>query len=503
MNLSKLRPASPGSLTHISSALSDLSPEQGRFLSAADCQEIEQRLMRAIAGGGEVGVQVVSRWRGYVRWARNRIVATGEDRDNRIVLSRSLRGAREINRVVINETTDAALIAAVRRAERLLGEDRESFEADVEFRADSPFRYTNEVATEPQLFYQPTYDLAPPERAKIALELTQHSSRAGLLAAGYIEVTATSIAFLTSWGNTRYYQYTWAQCSMTVRAPKGIGSGWAGVDWPDWTKINGEQLSEIALDKCLKSRNPVAVEPGRYTTILEPQAVSDFLRPWATLETRFSAENDPGLWFHRSVNFSRIGEKVIDERLTLSSNLLSPELGFAPYSKLHYFEDTGEVYHPITWIERGVLQALPYDRRYGIEKLGKDAGLPASGALEMSVVGSTATIEEMIAATKRGLLVTRFDSVTSLDDEALLISGYTRDGLWLIEYGKITKPIKNLRFVESISFALNNVDQVGAPQRCFNPLRGWVEEWALNPAPMVMPALKIRDFSFPALVSAI
>lgn len=496
----------------------DPAPARSRFLSEADCRAIEQRLQRYASEGGETNVHIVSRWRGHVRWARNRIVSTGEDRDNRVTLGRTIRGAREENRVVINEVSDVALVAAVRRVERLLGMDRELFDSDVDKRTDSPFLFQNEPAAEPKLFYQSTYQLGPPQRAKIARQLTQQAVAAGMLAAGYVEATSTSFAYLTSWGCTRYYEYTWAQCSMTVRDPTGIGSGWAGVDWPDWNKIDGTKLSVIALDKCLKSRNPVTVEPGRYTTILEPQAVADFLRPWGMHDYRQLEEITASQWLHGTgekeplftsrgevpkLGVARFGEKVIDERLTLSSDPLESALGFAPYSKLQISYSTGEVYHPVTWIEQGVLKALPYSRRWGIEHLGQDAGLPASGALHMSVVGPTNTVEEMIAATKRGLLVTRFDMVGGPVSGTLICAGYTRDGLWLIENGKISKPVRNLRFVESIVFALNNVELVGESQRTFNPLSGWVEEWSLNPAPMVMPALKIRDFSFTALSNAI
>ena len=120
------------------------------------------------------------------------------------------------------------------------------------------------------------------------------------------------------------------------------------------------------------------------------------------------------------------------------------------------------------------------------------------GAFRMS--GGPTSIAEMIATTKRGILVTRFDRVEQVDRRSVLYRGYTRDGLWLIENGKITKPIQNLVFTESILFALNKVEQLGTPQRVFHPKD---PEWWNTPSPVIVPPLKISDFSFTALSDAI
>ena len=229
------------------------------------------RLTRYASGGGLTMAGMVSTWLGSVRWARNLINTTGEDRNDIVVVSRNLRGAKP-NLVIINETTDAALVAAVRRAERLT-----QLVPELDDESDLVAHWSEEPYPVPSLFSAATYQLDAGQRAESARQLAQSAAAAGMLSAGYIEVSAHSYAMLTSFGYMRYFSYTWARCSMTVRDPAGRGSGRAGVDWPDWNKIDGSQLTATALDKCLRSRNPVAVEPGRYTTILEPQAVSDFV----------------------------------------------------------------------------------------------------------------------------------------------------------------------------------------------------------------------------------
>ena len=509
-----------------------VDPDQSRFLSETDCLTILRALERYGRGGGETSAQIVSRWRGNVRWGRNRIISSGEDRDNRISFGRSIGGAvLGEKQLTINEVSAEALVAADRRAERLIGDSPEQANFDVMTRAGSPWRYQDEEATAvPPLFFASTFDQDASKRAEAAVQLMHGAAEAGMLSAGYIEVSATSFAYLTSWGYKQFYQYTWAQYSTTVRDPKGVGSGWAGVDWPDWSKIDGAQLSAVALDKCLKSRNPVAVEPGRYTTILEPQAVCDFLTPWGFNEQRWRTEGDPTMVWHKSggdnlppygygntvpntaladLPLARFGERVIDERLTVRTDPMDPMAAFPPYAIFRTAIDDGIVYHPVTWIEQGVLRALPYDRGYGEKSLGQLDGLPGGGGdwlaagFHVSVTGATVSIPEMIEATKRGLLVTRLSDVRRVDTSSLLYRGFTRDGLWLIEDGKISKPVKNMMFVESQLFVLNNVEQVGEPQRTFHPAPKGSAAWASNPAPVVVPALKVKDFSFTALSEAI
>jgi predicted Zn-dependent protease len=268
------------------------------------------------------------------------------------------------------------------------------------------------------------------------------------------------------------------------------------VDWNDWGRIDTEKLSAIALHKCLTSRNPVALEPGRYTTILEPQAVSDLVSTifdTYTVMDRYAAEKPPPRrpFSGEKKDETKIGEQVIDERITISADPMDPDLSFLPIDIYSSTAKSVTVYHPVKWIENGVLKELAYQRDpYGIQVLGVNTGLPNSGAFKMS--GGTTPIDEMISTTKRGVLVTRFSDVTLIDELSMLCTGYTRDGLWLIENGKISKPVKNFRFTESPLFILNNVEQMGVPQRVFRPGK-----------PAVVPPLKVSDFSFTSLADAI
>jgi predicted Zn-dependent protease len=144
----------------------------------------------------------------------------------------------------------------------------------------------------------------------------------------------------------------------------------------------------------------------------------------------------------------------------------------------------------VKWIDRGVLTAMSDHRDYALRSRNENLGHPNSLAYRMS--GGATSIEEMIASTKRGLLVTRLSNVGLLDGGSVLCTGLTRDGLWLIENGAISKAVKNLRFTESPIFVLNSIEQLGQPVRVFSP-----------GAPVIVPPLKARDFSFTSMIDAV
>jgi predicted Zn-dependent protease len=116
--------------------------------------------------------------------------------------------------------------------------------------------------------------------------------------------------------------------------------------------------------------------------------------------------------------------------------------------------------------------------------------------------GGTTSIEEMIASTQRGLLITRFTDIRGLDGNSLLSTGLTRDGMWLIEHGKISKSVKNFRFTESPLFVLNSIEQLGVPVPVFRPVRDAYEQ-GIPLRPAIVPPLKARDFSFTSTIDAI
>ena len=497
-----------------------LLDESRRILSSDECDAIAKRVRSFARGGGTSLVRISSWWNGEMRWARNRVSLAGDRRESMVTISRRLSGGSA--QVTTNQLDDASFEAAMRTVERAARYGRrvrpdatldaapnaDAANADAENAKAQTDEEVNDAteanaALVPPKFEYPktaiwseaTHGLPVAERAGVARALVEPAEAAGMLSAGYLEVRASATALLREGSEAVYGSCTQAQCSTTVRDPKGTGSGWAGLSSYDWAAIDGSALGERALQKCLASRNPVALEPGRYTVILEAQAVADLV---GVMSGRSTAEDGRGpyaLAFNQALGLwrSKLGLKVVDERITISHDPSDPALGVVPF-----VYSTGEPYRAVTWIDRGVLTNLVTDRHYALVKLNDNLGYPLSGAFRVS--GGDTSVDEMIATTKRGLLVTRFSNVRQLDGRSLLSTGLTRDGLWLIENGKISKAVKNFRFTESPLFVLNSIEQLGVPVPVFNPVRS-LGFAALEPR--IVPPLKARDFSFTSMIDAV
>jgi predicted Zn-dependent protease len=303
---------------------------------------------------------------------------------------------------------------------------------------------------------------------------------------GYLETQAGATAIANSKGLFAYNKQTALSLTTTVRTEDGTGSGWAGATSHDFAKLDPKDLGARAIDKAKRSVNPVAIEPGRYTTILEPTAVGNLIQ---FITNAMNARNaDEGRsFFSKPGGGNKIGMKVVDERITISSDPLDPE------AYANTFANDGQPISKTTWIENGVVKNLPYDR-YWAQKQGKTP-MPTSGTVRMS--GGTATLDELIASTERGVLVTRFWYLRPVDPRTILYTGLTRDGTFLIERGKITRAIKNFRFNESPIFMLNNLDAMG------RPVRVSASEAGGPGLAIVVPPIKVRDFNFTSLSDAV
>jgi predicted Zn-dependent protease len=456
-----------------------------RILSKAECDTIARRVKGFAEHGGDTDVEIKSWWAGELRWGRNRVSLAGDRRNIGVEVTRTIRQAPGV--AATNQIDDVSLQAAVRAAERS-ARLMQPWPQDLE-KPRPPFTYAT-----PAIWSDATYNQTASESEQAVRALMDPAEAQAMLSAGYLEVRADTMAHYPKDRPATYAAFTNAQCSMTVRDEKGTGSGWAGLSSYDQRAIDTQALAKRALEKAVASRNPVSLEPGRYTVVLEPQAVHDLVR-WivnprinGTLD-RGGAEKGSGPFvagYDNALNLfrSKLGLKVVDERITISHDPMDPLLGVVPYN------GDDEPYRSVKWIDHGVLTTLTDGRDYALTSRNDDLGHPNSGAYRMS--GGQTTVEEMIRTTRRGLLVTRFWGVTLLDGGSLLVNGLTRDGLWLIENGKISKAVKNFRFTESPLFVLNSIEQLGEPVPVFSPF-----------VPAIVPPLKARDFSFTSLIDAV
>jgi len=447
-------------------------------MSRDECRALFERVVQLTRGVGDVTAVIQSLWRGNLRWANNGVISTGDTFDHTLTISHRVRGAGG-GIVTTNQFDESSLKRALDKVDYGIRFQFEDLDAHPLLDAQDYL--------DPQLYFESTASLVADRRSQIGERLTEPVARAGLRAAGYLAVESRAVSAFTTSGLAAYSRATNAQYSVTIRNSHDTGSGWAGVDWNDWNKIDGKAITAAAQRKCVASAEPRAIEPGRYVTIMEPQAVHDLMSHLLDALDRDSAERSPGP-FHSSANRSKLGLRVLDSRVTISADPMDPECGFIPFNTSP--NTLGEAYRKTSWITNGTLTNLSYNRIYAVNRLGRQLPLVNSLAYRMS--GGDTTPDDMIASTKRGVLVTRLSGVRVIDNASILTTGVTRDGLWLVENGKIKYAIKNFRFNESPLFAFNQIEQIGRPVRVFSP-------WA----PAVVPPVKVRDFNFTGLADAV
>jgi predicted Zn-dependent protease len=333
-------------------------------------------------------------------------------------------------------------------------------------------------------YFESTADVPPEERARAALTALEPARKAGdLKAAGFIIANAGANAVGNGKGMFAYNRGTTTNYTLTVRTNDGTGSGWAGAENPDWTKLDFGKVSAQAIEKARLSRNPVAIEPGRYTVILEPQAVGDLVQLMGFyLDARSSDEGRSA--FSRQGGGNKLSEKLVDSRVTIFSDPQDPQLVSQPY------DGEGLPLSRQVWLENGVLKELYYSRFWGQKQNKRATGFPTSFKMQ----GGTTSMEDMIKSTQRGILVTRLWYLREVDPRTILYTGLTRDGTFLIENGKISKAVKNFRFNESPLFLLNNLEAIGPAVRIAGTEAGGA---------VVMPPIKAKDFNFTSLSDAV
>jgi predicted Zn-dependent protease len=319
----------------------------------------------------------------------------------------------------------------------------------------------------------------PLERARLLKVCADICKKYGVNGYGYLSTTNTYNFTANTSGNEFYHRNTLAAYSMTARTKDATGSGWANqLGVRDLKEFDMERIARTACEKAVRSQNPKMVEPGRWTVILEPAAAITFLgHIGGTLNAR-AADEGRSAMYNREKKATRLGEQVLGENVNIRTEplnsriLASPSLGGLPARN-------------ITWFEKGVLKNLSYDRYWAAQKKVD----PTPPPICLSMEGGTATIEDMIRSTERGLLVTHFWYVVFTDPQTVSYTGITRDGLFLIEKGKVTMPCVNLRFNDSAISIFNNITMLGRPEPQGG---GFGNPQGIN----LVPPLKVENFNF-------
>ncbi|SDL74339.1 Predicted Zn-dependent protease or its inactivated homolog [Daejeonella rubra] len=410
---------------------------------------------------------------GNIRYARNSVSTSGGVSSNSLVVSSAF--GKKMGVATINEYDDESLRKVVQRAEELamLAPENPEF---VSFMGPQTYP---ESAT----FVQATADMSPKDRADAVAASLKISKDNNLTAAGFLENNTSYSAMMNSKGLFAYNTSTGVSFNVTLRTEDGKGSGYATKSYNDFKKLDVKAASESAAFKAARSATARAIEPGKYTVILEPAA------GLVLLENLFfgmdGRQADEGRSFmSKPGGLTKLGEKLVDERVNIYSDPFNAELPTSTWS------GDGRAQEKVNWIENGVMKNLFYSR-YWAEKKGVKA-VPTPDAVIMA--GTDQSLEDLIKSTEKGILVTRLWYIRSVDPQTVLLTGLTRDGTFYIENGEIKFPVKNFRFNESPIIMLNNLEALGKPERTVSGESG------IN---ALIPPMKIRDFTFSSLSDAV
>ena len=328
-------------------------------------------------------------------------------------------------------------------------------------------------------YFEATPAITPRERAEAVLQATRIAEKNGQTAAGTFSTGAGVQAILNSRGLVAYYQDTHAEFSVTMMSPDS--SGWAKKTSPDAREIHAEALALRASEIASRSCDPRELSPGNYVAILDPAPVLDLVG-FMFFDFSGQAVRDK-----RSFLTDRLGVKIFGGNIHISDDAYHP-LQFGPP-----FDGEGLSRKAVTLVEQGVVKGLTYSRQtakaMGVEPTGHGFPLPNEwGEAPTNIVfaGDRHTVEEMIASTERGILVTRFWYIREVDPYRKILTGMTRDGTFYVEDGKIQNGIRNFRFNESLIDMLQCAEMLGVAERASGE----------ESCPMVVPALKISSFHF-------
>jgi predicted Zn-dependent protease len=343
----------------------------------------------------------------------------------------------------------------------------------------------------PTRFFDETAAITPADRAEVVRRIVSVAGKHKLTTAGICSNSEAREGIFNSSGLANWHHQTLAEISITMLAEDS--SGWQKLNSTDVRKFDPVRLAETAAQKAVESAHPREIAPGKYTVILEPAAVLDIVG------FMFWDYSGVAILDQRSFLNDRIGTKLFGENINVWDDAAHPLQAGSP------FDGEGMRRQRVQLVENGVVKRVVYARATArkmknseyaakvgpIEPTGHGFPLPNEmGEMPMNIVFGGAedprSVEQMIASTERGVLVTRLWYIREVDPYEKIVTGMTRDGTFLVENGKVQCGLRNFRFNQSLISMLSNVEMMSAPVRACG-------EESFD---MVVPAMKVREFNF-------
>ncbi len=450
------------------------------MLTREQSQRLGEKVL-AFSTFGEMSVSVTSSEQAFTRFANNGITTAALVNRHQVAISATKDG--RTGNTVVNDLDDDALRQAVKRAEELAAIAPPNPEHQPAL-GRQEYAETNDYDEQTARARAP--EMIPHIRAIIEL-----SKKQNMVAAGLFERITTNSALANKAGLFGFHRSSDSKLTTTIRMADGSSSGWAGQPSTRIGEISGAALAEAAAQKCARWKNPKRIEPGKYTVVFEPTATGDIVHLLAGGGFR---GGDGGAFSARSAEEGRsflskrgggtqLGEKMFPEWITLHTDPFDPRLPATPW--------TGDLLptRKIKWVDNGVVSNLAVDRYWG----SKTKRQPTPSTASLILEGGNSSVDELVKSVDRGLLVTHFWYIRFVNTQTQQYTGLTRDGLFLIENGKISDPVVNLRFNDGPVSLMQKTVKLGKAVR----MRG------LENASMVAPSLVASDFNFTSISDAV
>lgn len=443
------------------------------LLTKDETKKITRKILSFVRAD-DAQISVSSNRYSHLRFARNAFLTSGNTISRSASITVWIKGQRGSSST--SELTDDSLKEMVREAERVA----EISPVDRQYLPTlgrQEYRETNAYAAA-------TADISLDERARKISEILKKSEKAGVISAGFHEARIVAGGFATKNENFGFDRRTYASLSMTARTPDGFSSGYFRRSSVDINELNTDRIAGESIRKAVSGRRAKTIEPGVYPVILEPQAVGDLLgRISFQFDARRAEEGRSP--FSLRGGQTKIGQPIFDKKINILSDPWHP---LVPGS---FAAQAGIPAQKMYLVKDGVLENLVYSRFWAKRKETK----PTPGPVNTIVApaGSPTPLDKMIKNTDRALLISRFWYIRTTDPRTASVTGLTRDGVWMIERGKIAYPVKNLRFNQSIigMLAPGNVELIGEPERIGGGNAS------------LMPALKLKRFNFTSQSEAV
>lgn len=446
------------------------------LLTEKEAKVFTDKILSLVAAD-DASVNVNSNSTSHLRFAANSFLTSGTRETRSASVTLWIGGRR--GSASTNDLDDASLRAMVENAERIA----KTAPPDREYMPT----LGKQVYRDSGGYVEATANLALDKRAKAIANIIAECEKSKVIGAGFHSAGAQAVAFATKNGNFNFSRSTIVSLSVSARTIDGSASGYFSRNHFNIAKLDTMRIAREAIQKALSGSDPKTIDPGVYNVILEPQATADLL---GNLGFSFNARNaEEGRSVYSAPGGkTRLGEKIFDERINIFSDPWNPEL---PGSESTQEGIPAEKFY---LVRNGVLENLVYNRFWAKQKGKQPSPGPVNTILQSSAPPSS--LEEMIKTSKRTILIGRFWYIRSTDPRTASLTGLTRDGVWLIEDGKISYPLRNLRFNQSITQMLgpNNVEMIGAPERVGGSEGG---------GGSLLPALRLKAFNFTSQSEAV